>query len=868
MSFIQLGRVRIAARRQSGDVSFFEDGPPPPVLPALTAHEEAESLAMWRRARKRRAKEAETSRGLTSMALYAMALVALSHMDRAIESWATPQADGDGGAPPDRPGEVAAADGVPTPLPLSVGLAWSVLPDGMTEAPAGTGASIIWPVRAAPGSSTIFTETMVRLETAATPAAASADGARVEIFASAPGADAMRLPTPMTSFEAAIVLPAEARLPAAARGEQSAEVRSTPREAATASQPTQAETQLPPTAAPVVETVVASLSAPAMQVSPADSIGTVEVKQVWTPPAATVEVTPVSALHEPILLPTEPSLVIEVAQPIQPVDAPRAVETQADKAAIKAEGPVAKGETPAVADAAGQPVRDLPKENGANDNLPAVEVAAPSPAQGRPAEVEVTPPAASNGRPVEVGATSPSAPNGRPAEVEVASPAPATGQPATVDVSAGMGLPKLGEILSGILNPGHAGAGGPKAAEAVTGPTAEAGPPAAGPGAAGGRAEEARAEVGVTVPPGQAGDGPGRSGSAPGRQEAANPPAAAAEESAPSTPAPVAVADAAPPAATPAAASPGGAAEPPPPAANAPSPAVGSSAEAQPAAPGGTPASPAAPAVAAEAASPGTPPGQAAKAEAASPAGNGPPAAVAEAGPPTTPPGQAAGDPPATKVESTSPAGNGSPAVAAEAGPPATPPGQAAGDPPVTKAEAAPPATAPGQAAGDPPVTKAEAALPATPPGQPGSDAPAAPTAEATPPGPPAPQAADPGAGPKPAQVAEAPPAAASQPAADTAEAGGNGPKATPASNRPAEAGTKPAEAQSAVAKGAVNGKDAAEEPEDVQAALNVVLAGDKGMGQGSGPKGPANDPGPAPEAVTVTEVDQGIPPITSDLIF
>jgi hypothetical protein len=199
-------------------------------------------------------------------------------MDRAVESWATPQADGDGGAPPDRPGEVAAADGTPTPLPLSVGLAWTVSPDGVGEAPMGTGAFVTWPVRAAPGSST-SSEMLVRLEGGAIPVTASAEAARLEVAytTASPAADVIRASAPVTSAEAAIMLPTEARMPATAKVQQVTEARSAPRDAATTAQPAQAEAQRRK-GPPVAETVVASAVLPPYQAV------TVSVESVETKP--------------------------------------------------------------------------------------------------------------------------------------------------------------------------------------------------------------------------------------------------------------------------------------------------------------------------------------------------------------------------------------------------------------------------------------------------------------------------------------------------------------------------------------------------------------------------------------------------------
>jgi hypothetical protein len=582
MSFIQLGRVRITARPQSGDVSFFEDGAPPPVLPALSPREEAESLAVWRKARKRRAKEAQTSRGLVSLGLYAGALIALSHMDRAVESWATPQADGDGGAPPDRPGEVAAAIGAPTPLPISAGLAWTVSQDGVTETPMGTGASIAWPVRAAPGSSTSFSEIVVRAESAAIPVSASAESARVEVSFAGTGAaaDGMRAPAPMTFAESAIALPTEARLPGTAKSQQPTEARPAPREAAAAAQPVQAEAQPAPKAAPATETVVASPAPSPAQSTPV-SIETAEAKPVWAAPVVTVEVTPVAVMPEQIVVQAEPDVVIQIAQPVPRIEEQRVVETRAEKGAVKAEVPVAKAETPVAADSAVQPVKDTPKD------------------------------VAGNGKPVEVEVTTPSTSNGRPVEVEVVAPTPATDRP--VEVSVGVVLPKLGDIVSDILKPVLGGRGEAKAPEAT--PVVDAGPAKGGQGAA----EEVQAGSGTAVPPGQAAEAPGRSGSAPGRQEAATPVAAEATPAggAPAETPPAAAASAEAPAVAPVASP-----------ASQPAPAANGQAAAPDASP---PASPAAPATVAESAAPDTPPGQQAK--------DAPPATTAEAAPQAAEPG-------------------------------------------------------------------------------------------------------------------------------------------------------------------------------------------------------------------------------------
>jgi hypothetical protein len=231
-----------------------------------------------------------------------------------------------------------------------------------------------------------------------------------------------------------------------------------------------------------------------------------------------------------------------------------------------------------------------------------VEVTLPSVANGTPAQVEVaaaTP--ETTGRPAVVEVTLPSVANGRPAQVEVAAATPDVGRPVAVEASVGVEVPKLGDILTGLLNPGQGRREDAKGPEAT--PATDSGQGKGNAGPAGAKVEEARAEASATVPPGPAVDAPGRSGSAPGRQDDA-------------TAVTVVVADAATPVAT--------------------GPA--------------TPAS--APAPAAEAGRPETPPGQQAKDAPPVTTAEAAPTPVAEAAKPDTPPGQQAKDaPPVTAAE-------------------------------------------------------------------------------------------------------------------------------------------------------------------------------------------------------------------------
>jgi hypothetical protein len=499
MAFISLGRVRIPHRQQTKDASFFEGGVPDLPRPALSAAEEVESLTAYRRARRQGKKEAATSRGLTAMGLYAAALVALAHADRAIESWSSPRIDAEGGGGGGRDGHAEAAlPGAPGPVPLSAGLAWIVTPGAPVEAPVGTGAAVLWPVRAGPGSSTPYTEVTTRSDVASvTTVAAAAQPARAEVSVSAPAADAVRAPTQAGAVETAPLVPSEIRLPDAARPQPGAEARPAPREAASTLQPSEAQSQPAPKAAASVEAIPSgpASAAPAAEITRVATVDAAEIKpSVSSQPAAKVEPVPVIAtLPEPVALPDLPAAVIEAAAPAVPMHG--AKDHVPTSSVELVTGPALK-DTPAVA--AG-PEKVAPVEVTApgkpDEVVKRAEVAAP----GRPVEVvtpvEVAAPAkpaeaVTPARPAEV------TPHVKPVDVEVPAKAvDVTGPTKAVDAGTPGGLlPKLGEGLADLLPPGRG---------------KDVAPP--------GQAAEGTAPDPVLPTTAGGIDGPGRSEAAPGR---------------------------------------------------------------------------------------------------------------------------------------------------------------------------------------------------------------------------------------------------------------------------------------------------------------------------------------------------------------
>ncbi|MGG5811971.1 hypothetical protein [Falsiroseomonas sp. CW058] len=324
MAFIGRGRIRIAHRRQAADAPFLEEGEAPP---GISAKEEAESLVIWRRAKRRqRRPDAPTSRELGTLSLYAAALLALTQIERAVETEEAaarldPPEDPTTGAGGDGPMAQFASD---TSFVYSPG--WRPGPGWDSDGMAGAGATLWGPFRIALGSSTGFGamgDLIGRAEAATLPAALrGAPVAEAAPIAAAPGVEVQARPAPgaegMDPVAAGAPRPdirapearAEARA-VAAPAEPSAPAARLPAEQPA---PRPAGTDASPAARPVDGATAQTAMAEAVASLPRFGERPDRAERGWAEARQAADPTP-EATESPAEAAPEPSLVAERAPP-------------------------------------------------------------------------------------------------------------------------------------------------------------------------------------------------------------------------------------------------------------------------------------------------------------------------------------------------------------------------------------------------------------------------------------------------------------------------------------------------------------------------------------------------------------------------
>uniref|UniRef100_UPI0022EB07E2 hypothetical protein n=1 Tax=Falsiroseomonas oryzae TaxID=2766473 RepID=UPI0022EB07E2 len=189
MAFVRRVWISRASGGGAADAPFIEERParPQPARRMFTAHEEAESLARWHRARRHLLRpDAPTAREITTLGIFAAALVAMRAAERAWEFGPVEGADA-AGDPASGQGDGRFAAFLED-LASTTGVSWRWTPDpGPDVVGSGTGAEVAGPSRLVPGGSagSVVTEPVPATagELLRTPTAAIADPAVARIAA-------------------------------------------------------------------------------------------------------------------------------------------------------------------------------------------------------------------------------------------------------------------------------------------------------------------------------------------------------------------------------------------------------------------------------------------------------------------------------------------------------------------------------------------------------------------------------------------------------------------------------------------------------------------------------------------------------------